>query len=83
MALCRDTWVSADDFTINVVFGSYKPLLDAFDGFLALQLVLQVLLKNELSVTLTVQFEVGGSFDELLVDETKLASHVALLVRDK
>lgn len=77
-----DAGISTHDLTVDVILGSHKPFLNAFNRFLSLQLVLQILLKNEFSVTLTIQFEVGGSLDEVLIDEPKLASHVALLVRD-
>ena len=75
-----DAWLQAYDLVVNILLGSDQTLLNTFDNLFSLDLELKVLRKHLLPVALTVQLEVSGPLDELLVDHSKLASCVVLLV---
>ena len=76
----RDTRLQSNDLTEDVILGPDQTLLYALNDFLPLDLILEVLLKDELAMALSIQFEVSGLFDVLLVDTAKLASHIVPLI---
>jgi hypothetical protein len=53
-------------------------LLDALDDLFALQLEVQVLLQDSLSVTLAIDEEVNGRLYELLIDKSDVAIRLFL-----
>ena len=78
-ALCNAR-LCKHNLVVNVLLCSDQTLLNALDNLLSLYLVFQVLGKDSLPVTLTIQFEVGSSLYELLIDHSQLASCIVLLV---
>ena len=68
------------DFIINVFFCSNQTLLNAFDNFFSCDLILEILLEDKLSMALTIQFEVGGTLNILLIYNAKLVRHLIRLI---
>ena len=51
----------------------------AFDDFLSLNLVFQVVLEDEFAMALAIQLEVGDLLDILLINDAKLARYSVIL----
>ena len=76
----RDTRLQSDYLTEDVILSSDQTLLYALYDFLPLDLILEVLLEDELAMALSIQFEVSGLLNVLLVDTAKLACHIVPLI---
>ena len=73
-------WIYSHNLVIDVLFGTDQPLLDALYDFLALHLILQVLLEDQLAVAFAVEREVSRSFHVVLIDHTKLSGNAVALI---
>ena len=73
-------WIYSHYLVVNVLFGTDQPLLDALDDFLALHLILQVLLEDQLAVAFAVEREVSRSLHVVLIDHAKLSGNAVALI---
>lgn len=63
-----------------MILGPDQSLLNTFDNFFTLDLISEILLENQVAMTLAIQFEVAVPFYILLIDHSQLASHAVVCV---